>query len=455
MLILLVSCTPQQISNEVQKGDLLFVGLPYEYWCDDDSMLADITNRTERFRAGNCLLTDTLNLIHVAILDKENDSLYVIDATLKRGVARYPFSDFIEQFTLHDGSIPSFKVCRLKNGKEASHFVENAKRFIGQPYDVAFAPKNGAMYCSELVRESYVTEAGDTLFAEYRVSTVGPDGKVAPYWQKLFSKMNASSPEGKNGTWPATMFYDPHIKAVDVDLHLREYMADPFAAQKDTILKHLGPKLTMRIEPRDITVIDAYYYSFENGESNSYYTFVNHAVDEPGAYGIFSEDSLVNIFASENHYRLPVDANVEKGVVDPSIDSLLGYWVEVQPYKDTFVFDDHWDLIRVMHILPDRVEIMTQDGIYVQNIMEFRFMDSGGFRVRLDGNVYNTSDEYELVDASRRVYRTKCFFDGNAYSFYIAPAVKRGETSFEVVEYAARYPELLDSYFSPELWKTE
>lgn len=449
LLLVLVSCKPSKPADKVGRGDLLFVALPYDYHSENDAEAAAIRTSVASLRKEGCLITDTLNLIHVAILDVVDDSLFVVDATLRRGVARYPFADFVQDFTLRDGTLPTFFVCRLNDTSEVERFIANACRFVGQPYDTAFASDNGAMYCTELVRESYVTAKGDTLFAQGPIDCTAPYGGVPPYWRRMFDESGVSSMEGSTGTWPNTLIHAPCLHRIDVALPLPQPAeGDRFALQKDTLIRGLGPKVISRVIPHDITLLDAYYYSFATAdgtvESNAVYTFLNHDTDHPSCYGIFAEDSLEKVFASAERYRTPVDADVERGEVEPTIQELVGYWVYVQPLGDTYVFDNVWDFIPAMHLLPDRVEFLTMDGVCMQDVMEFHRFEDGTFELRLDGERPDMfSGRFVPVDTVHRVYRMA----DATYRTYIAPAVKVGEPSFEVVEYACRIPEILDSYF--------
>ena len=449
-LFVFCSCQTRSPQYTVQRGDLLFVALPYDYNAESLEESSEIRNFVAQFQKEDCLISDTLNLIHGAILDVVDDSLFVIDATLRRGVERYPWADFVKDFTLHDGSLPTFFVCRLNDTSEVDRFIANACRFIGQPYDMAFAPDNAAMYCTELIRESYVTADGDTLFAQTPIDFRAPNGDMPPYWRKMFKKVGISPEEMGIGTCPKTMIYAPCIHLVDVELpYVEPAKKVSFSSQKDTLVQGLGPELYSRVTPRDITVLDAYYYAFETSdgtrESNAVYTFLNHDTADPSYYGIFSEDSLKKVFAAERRYRTPVDANVERGEVEPSIADLEGFWVHVQPFGESFVFDNHWDFIPAVRVLSNQVEFLTMDGVWTQDIMEFHRFDDGSFVLRLDADRPDFySGRFELVDASHRVYG---LVDDNR-RFFITPAVKAGETPFEVVEYACRVPEILDSYFT-------
>ena len=120
----------------MQTGDLLFVGLPYDFTIGDSTDMSSAITAATGDEEG-------VNYIHVAILEvDDNDSIWVIDATLKHGVDRYPFSTFLSDFTLDDGSYPQLDVMRLKDNRKAADYVENAKTYCGRAYDIYFLPDN-------------------------------------------------------------------------------------------------------------------------------------------------------------------------------------------------------------------------------------------------------------------------------------------------------------------------
>lgn len=191
-------------------GDLVFVGIPADYSLESDSMAGAISEATGEGQE--------LNIIHVAIAEVQNDSIWIIDATIKHGVDRHPLDTFLTDFTLRDGSYPVFKVMRLKDDRLAGTFVENAKQYLGQPYDSAFLPDNGAMYCSELVRESYVNPDGSYVFSEAPMNFKDSEGNMPVYWEQLFALLGMPVPQGINGTNPQQMSKEPVLQAVDVDI---------------------------------------------------------------------------------------------------------------------------------------------------------------------------------------------------------------------------------------------
>lgn len=201
--MLLFSChsakQEEQHDEGIQTGDLLFVGLPLDFHLTDSTSMDNaITSATGR--------EGEINYIHVAILERdEQDSLWVIDATLKHGVDRHPFRVYLTDFTLNDGSYPVMAVMRLKDNTNASTYVDNAKTFVGRGYDMYFSSDNTEQYCSELVRNSYITSTGEYLFSEYPMNFKSEDGTFPPYWIELFGLLDEPIPQGEMGTNPNAM----------------------------------------------------------------------------------------------------------------------------------------------------------------------------------------------------------------------------------------------------------
>lgn len=201
--LLLLSCHNTNKQEEqrdgIQTGDLLFVGIPLDYHLTDSTSMDEaITSATGR--------EGEINYIHVAILERdEQDSLWVIDATINHGVDRHPFRVYLTDFTLNDGSYPVMDVMRLKDNTNVTTYVDNAKAFVGRGYDMYFDSDNTEQYCSELVRNSYITSTGEYLFSEYPMNFKSEDGTFPPYWIELFGLLEEPIPQGEMGTNPNAM----------------------------------------------------------------------------------------------------------------------------------------------------------------------------------------------------------------------------------------------------------
>lgn len=207
MILALAGC---KTADTLRTGDLIFVGIPQDYSLDPDSMSSAISDATG---------IGDLNLIHVAIAEVGTDTTWIIDATIRHGVDRHPLDTFLRDFTLKDGSMPVFIVKRLKDSKMAEQFVENAKQFLGRPYDVWFSPENEAMYCSELVRDSYRTADGTYIFDAKPMNFKNAEGEFPVYWQQLFDLIGQSIPQDEPGTNPQDMSGAPVLTEVAVPLY--------------------------------------------------------------------------------------------------------------------------------------------------------------------------------------------------------------------------------------------
>ena len=207
ILLSAVACGRQQ--ERLRNGDLIFVGLPAEYDADSNSMDAAISSATGRQGA--------LNLTHVAIAEVQADSVWIIDATTRRGVDRHPLDTFLRDFALPDGTCPVFLVKRVK-GADADAAVERAKSFCGRAYDLRFLPDNDELYCSELVQKCYLDADGRPVFDCEPMNFKAPDGSMPPYWEKLFGELGMAVPQGLPGTNPQKMSESEALRDVPVSL---------------------------------------------------------------------------------------------------------------------------------------------------------------------------------------------------------------------------------------------
>ncbi len=166
--------------NHLQSGDLLFV--------------SDTTGM------GQAVKASTGNYTHVAMVERAGDSLFVIDATQKRGVARRP----IEKTFANKMPV---EIYRLTVSFDTAAVIERAKNLIGKPYDNAFLPDNDAYYCSELVQAAF----GD-LFESKPMNWRDKEGRLPEYWQKHFAELGMPVPEGVPGTNPTDLSKSPLLR---------------------------------------------------------------------------------------------------------------------------------------------------------------------------------------------------------------------------------------------------
>lgn len=209
LLLMAFGCRNE--APQLRTGDLIFVGIPQDYSLEEGSMGDAISEATG---------DGELNLIHVAIAEVQGDSTWIIDATIRHGVDRHPLDTFLCDFTLKDGSLPVFIVKRLPDTYDPKPFVEKAKSFCGQPYDVHFLPDNGALYCSELVKESYRSCGTLWLFGDKPMNFRNKDGEIPQYWTQLFALLGEEVPQDVPGTNPQDMAASPLLVTVSDDYPL-------------------------------------------------------------------------------------------------------------------------------------------------------------------------------------------------------------------------------------------
>ena len=138
LLCLLAGCTGHR------TGDLLFISAP-----------------ADAAQMEGAIVSATGEIIHVAILEKAPDgNVWVIDATPERGVDRRLLDTLKADFPKADGYVYHY----VRLGGPSESYWERAKTFLGLPYDQTFLSGNNAVYCSELVWESYINSDGSHLF---------------------------------------------------------------------------------------------------------------------------------------------------------------------------------------------------------------------------------------------------------------------------------------------------
>ena len=189
-LILLASGSLRaQGPKRLQAGDLLF-------YVDTEGMGAAVRESTGSYT-------------HVALVAEVGDTVWIIDATQRYGVSRRPLTRRPESSVR-----PYPDVYRLAIPFDTADVILRARRLIGQPYDNAFLPDNGMMYCSELVYECYRDGDGNPLFEARPMNWRAPDGTMPRYWTEHFQQLGVPIPEGVPGTNPTDLARSPLLQRI-------------------------------------------------------------------------------------------------------------------------------------------------------------------------------------------------------------------------------------------------
>ncbi len=213
----------------LQDGDLLVLCLAKGFSIADDSATVDSVMAPLRRAAGigcdsiwqglparmhanlasKIVGSKTMTAIHVSIIDHEGSNDYIIDATLKRGVGRYPLEDFLTDYSLPDGELPVIYIIRPDDSVMASLAISNAKPHIGKSFDINFDESDSTLYCSELVQRCYNADGKHGLEPYYATTPLDfSDGDtiVPLYWREIFALINKEIPHGIPGLLPIDIY---------------------------------------------------------------------------------------------------------------------------------------------------------------------------------------------------------------------------------------------------------
>ena len=155
---------------------------------------------------GTAVKESTGQYTHVALVESVGDTIWIIDATPAHGVSRRPY------VYLYKNKQSAPDIFRPENATyDMDSVLIRARSYIGQPYDKAFLPENGALYCSELIYEcflkdySYESGSDRHLFKASPMNWRDANGNLPKYWVKHFKKLKMPVPEGVMGTNPTDL----------------------------------------------------------------------------------------------------------------------------------------------------------------------------------------------------------------------------------------------------------
>lgn len=154
----------------------------------------------------------TLNYTHVGIALRTDGRDSVIEASTQ-GVRIVALEEFLADAGLIGGH-PAVVAMRLRDTTGTAKAIGRARGFLGLPYDYAFRPDNGRLYCSELVWESFRQKDGTPLFRARPMNFRAADGSMPSFWTELFGRAGEPVPEGVPGTNPNDLAREPLLTEV-------------------------------------------------------------------------------------------------------------------------------------------------------------------------------------------------------------------------------------------------
>ncbi len=188
--------------EQLQKGDLLFQDIDCGPLCDAIETVTTGINGA--------------HFSHIAIVVETGDSTILLEAIGKK-VKLTKLEDFLARSTDGNG-LPKVWVGRLKPTykKNLCQAIENAKTFLGAPYDDAFLPDNNKYYCSEIIALAFNDAMGDkSFFPLIPMTFIDPsNGKTFPVWEEYYQKLGIPVPEGIVGINPGAISISDKIEIV-------------------------------------------------------------------------------------------------------------------------------------------------------------------------------------------------------------------------------------------------
>ena len=187
--VIVVGCLFPICVMAQQTGDLLFV-------------------RSQDSEMEKAISASTGGYTHVALVVRDTNGFpWVYEATRPDGVKRSTF------IVWNDEYVQQYDVFRFTIPFDTADVAVSANGFLGWPYDDAFLPDNGALYCSEFIYECFWKDDAH-LFEAKPMNWRDADGNLPAYWIEHFQKLGVPVPEGVPGTNPTDLSRSPLLRKV-------------------------------------------------------------------------------------------------------------------------------------------------------------------------------------------------------------------------------------------------
>ena len=171
--------------NEIENGDLLFVGTT-------NVDLSGAINRVTQIK-------NNRNYDHVGLVEKTNDSIFVLHAAPNGGSQREEINHFYKNQKSNQNSIV---VYRLRDDYQFSipNAVGQAKQMLGKPYNWTYISNDNEYYCSDFIERAFRKAE---IFQLIPMNFKNPKtGKIDEFWIEFYKKQNLSVPQDQPGTNP-------------------------------------------------------------------------------------------------------------------------------------------------------------------------------------------------------------------------------------------------------------
>lgn len=191
----LMGCSGQITKEKLKTGDLLFCSY-------QEGELSDAISTVTK-------TVDEKNYSHMGLIEFADDEIFVIHASIKRGVVKESIEDFLQK-----NKPSSIDVYRLKKGlkKSIPSAIKKANTIIGLPYNFEYLMNDSCYYCSQLIYEAFKQ---DNIFELEPMTFKNPGtNEYNKGWINYYRELNAEIPEGKPGCNPNGMASSNKLKLI-------------------------------------------------------------------------------------------------------------------------------------------------------------------------------------------------------------------------------------------------
>lgn len=170
--------------QELKSGDLLFVEA-------QSTGVSGAINRSTQ--------VGKWQFDHVALLEREQDKLFVLHATGNGGSIRQPLNEFLGQRLQKQRAVQVF---RLQNSEHINinDALSKAHAMLGKPYNSSYILNEDSYYCSDFIERAF---RDDAVFTHIPMNFKNPKtGEIDEVWVERYAKLGLAVPQDEPGTNP-------------------------------------------------------------------------------------------------------------------------------------------------------------------------------------------------------------------------------------------------------------
>lgn len=185
--------------NDIQNGDLIFVGAQTEELSGAISRVTKISSET--------------NFDHVGLIEKTSDTIFVLHAAPMGGSQREELHHFYTSQTEKKNVIAIY---RLKDEFQASipNAISMAKTMLGKPYNWLYILNDDELYCSDFIERAF---RNDAIFELIPMNFKNKEtGVIDDFWINFYKKKGKEVPQDEPGTNPNQLATSEKLEKIGV-----------------------------------------------------------------------------------------------------------------------------------------------------------------------------------------------------------------------------------------------